>query len=159
MQGQQRGVVLDAAELRHVERLLGHDEGHVGHHAEIGLQRRHLLPYLGLLERLRLEERQIVGEGSLLDGIHPLALVRLAVDADDILSARDQGIEHGLAECLLAIDDDSHDSSSRSPGVNRLASDSGRGAVLRVVMSITTLVTLASHTQSPVWSNISWHST
>ena len=54
---------------------------------------------------------EATGERGLLQRIDPPPLrgVGSTVDADDVLSAFQQSIEHALAECLLPVDDDTHD--------------------------------------------------
>ena len=51
------------------------------------------------------------GERGLLQRIDPPSLGRIGstVDADDVFTALQQGVQHALAECLLPMDDDAHD--------------------------------------------------
>ena len=109
VQGEERGVVLDGPELRDVERLLGHEEGDVGHHPEVGLEPPHLLPYLRPAKGLRLEHGDPALDRARLEGIGGAALtVRGGVDPHHVLPAVEQRFEHRAAERLLSVDDDSH---------------------------------------------------
>ena len=109
--GEERGVVLDGPELRRVERLLGDEEGDVGHHPEVGLEPAHLLPHLGRAEGLRLEDGDPPLDGARLQGIGGAALaVRGGVDPHHVLAAVEQRLQHRAPERLLSVDDDSHGS-------------------------------------------------
>jgi hypothetical protein len=109
-------MILDRAPRRHVQHLFGHDERHVGHHAQIGFEPAELLPHLGLvLERARLEHRKLSRERGLFQRIDPSALsrIRRAIHADHVFTALEQRLEHALAKRLLPMDDDTHGSFPR----------------------------------------------
>ena len=152
VQRQQRRVVLNAAERWNIERLLRDDQRDIGHDAEICIEGCHLLPDLRLLEGLRLKQGQAVFQRSLFYRVDPFALVRLAVNTHYFFPASKQCIQHGFPICLLAVDQNFHDVSWFCSGSNWFASDSGRAVVLRVLMSMITLVTVASQTHRPSWS-------
>ena len=109
MEGEQRGMILDGPVGRDVEGLLGHEEGHVGHHAQVGAERFHLRPGVLALEGGGLEEGQAVFAGRVGERVRALSgLFGTGVDADDVLSPLHQRLEDARAEGLLAVDDDSH---------------------------------------------------
>jgi hypothetical protein len=102
-------MVLDRAVGRDRERLFGHQQQHVSHDAEFGVQALHLLPNTRVLEGRGLEEGEILGEREFLERIQLRArLVGRAVDADDLLAAIEQRFEHRMAEGLLAVEQDTH---------------------------------------------------
>ncbi len=110
VQRQQRGVILDRAVGRDVEEARGHEQGDERHHLQIGLQRLELVPdRTGLAVGFRLVQRQLQGERGLFHrvGLLPF-LVGRHIDADDVLAALDERLEHRLAECLLPMNDDAH---------------------------------------------------
>src|SRR5262245_28436115 len=113
MAWKQRRMVLDRAAHGEIENLFGHDEGDVGHDAQIGLELRELLPHLGLVAKgPRLINGKIPGEGGLLQGIDataPLGRLGGTVDGDHVLFALQQGLQHALAERLLPVHHDTHD--------------------------------------------------
>jgi hypothetical protein len=107
--GQQRRVILDRAVGRDVEEILRHEQGDEGHHLQVRLQRLELLPHLRVLVGLGLEHRQIGSKRRFLQRIGlGTGLLGRDIDADDVLTALDQRFQHGLAECLLAVNDDTH---------------------------------------------------
>ena len=81
---------VDTAVGGHIQHLLGKDAAIGYHRADIRLQGAQLLHRLLLPEILRLENRQVMGKGHLLDGrrhqLHAPALgtVRLGVNADNL---------------------------------------------------------------------------
>ena len=109
MPRQQGRVVLDGAVRGNVQDRLGHERGHVGHHAQIRPKRRHLPGGLRLAVGPRLVDGQSPLHGALLDRIRRTAFrVRCAVHADHVFSAIEQRLQHALPERLLAVNDDSH---------------------------------------------------
>ena len=75
-----------------------------------------LLPHLRLAVGRGLVDRQPGGERGLLQRIGLLArLLRRHIDADDVLAALEQRLEHRLAEGLLAVNDDAHVPRSHQP--------------------------------------------
>ena len=109
MQRQQRGVVLDRAELGRIEHGLRHEQRHVGHDAQIRVAGLHQLERLGRLPALRLMHGEALLAREHLEGILGTArLVGRAEHGDDILLALEQLLEHGLAEGLLSMHDDTH---------------------------------------------------
>ncbi len=111
--GQQRWVVLDRAVRGQIEDLLGDDQRHVRHHAQVGLQARRIPPApRSLCETTRgWMHGQVPRERRLLQRIDPpAALGRLgrAVDGDHVLPALQQRLQHAPAERLLPVDHDAH---------------------------------------------------
>ena len=116
MQGQQRRVILDGAERRKVEERRRYDFGHIGHDAEIRLERCKFIVHRRVPEALRLEDGQTPLTGRNLQRVRAVGPgVGGAIDCDDIVAARDQRVENRLAESLLAVDDDTHGSPSPHP--------------------------------------------
>ena len=106
---QQRRVILDRAVGRDVEEFLRHEQRDEGHHLQVGLERLELLPDLRVLVGRRLKDRQLRGERGFLQRVGLGAfLLRRDIDADDVLAALDQRLQHGLAEGLLAVNHDTH---------------------------------------------------
>ena len=103
-------MVLDRSARRQVEEGRGHDPGHIGHDAEVRLERRELFVDRRASEALRLEDGQAVLAGRDLQRVRAAGPgVGGAIDRDDIVAARDQRVEDRLAESLLAVDDDTHE--------------------------------------------------
>ena len=112
---QQGGMVLNRAVGRNVEKLFRHEQGDERHHLQVGLERAEFLPHLGLAIRGGLIDRKLGGERRLLERVGLLAwFLGRAIDRDHVLAALDERFEHGLAERLLAMNDDPHGYSLRS---------------------------------------------
>ena len=109
-------MVLDGAERRKIEEGGRHDLGHIGHNAEVRPERGKLLMDRRVSETLRLEDGQPSLAGRDLQRVRAVGPgVGSAIDRNDIVAARDQRVEYRLAECLLAVDDDTHGSPSPHP--------------------------------------------
>ena len=100
----------DGAVGRNVTGCFGHEEGHKGHHAEIGIERPHLVQNLLVLEVWRLDDRKSLLQRELLDWIQRLALlVWSTINGNNLVLAFFQDcFQAGFAEGLLAHDDQSH---------------------------------------------------
>ena len=107
MARQQRRVVLDRAERGHGEELLRDDQRDERHDLEVRRERAEPLDHRGIAERRRADERQPGGGRGFGQRIGPLAF-RRGVHRHDIVAALEQGLEHGLAEGLLAVHHDPH---------------------------------------------------
>jgi hypothetical protein len=102
-------VILDRALGRDGEEVLGHEQRHERHHAEVGLQVGERPPHLGILERGGLQQRQLVLERRLLERVGSRALlVGCAIDRDHLFAALEQRFQHRLAERLLPDQRDPH---------------------------------------------------
>ena len=94
---------------RDIEELLGHEQRHERHDLQVGLERLELFPHLGLAIGCRLIDRQLGRDCRFLQRVGLLAgLLRRDIDADDVLAALQERLQHGLAEGLLAMDHDAH---------------------------------------------------
>ena len=108
---------------RDVEEFLGHEQRDEGHDLEVGLERLELVPDLRVLVGRRLIDRQLRRDRGFLQRVGLGALFfRRDIDADDILAALDQRLQHGLAEGLLAVNHDTH---TISPKLRRHAREGG----------------------------------
>ena len=106
---QERGVILDRAVGRNVEKLFRNEQRDERHHLEVGLQRFELLPDFRLLVGIRLVDRKVGGERRFLERVSLLAfLFRRDIDADYIVTALQERFEYGFSEGLLAMHDDTH---------------------------------------------------
>jgi hypothetical protein len=102
-------MVLDGAQLRDVEHRLRHEEGDIGHDAEVGRERFHQRRRLLGLPRRRLMQRQAFFQCELLQRIVGPALpVGGAEHADHLLAPLHELFEDRPAEGLLSVDDDAH---------------------------------------------------
>ena len=109
MQGQERGMVLDGARFGGVQHRLRHKQRHVGHDAQVGVGRLHQLQRLGHPPALGLVHgKALLAREHLERVLGPARLVGRAEDGDHVLLALQQLLEHGLAEGLLPMHDDTH---------------------------------------------------
>ena len=112
---QQRRVILDRAVRRDVEEFFRHEQRDEGHDLEVGLERLELLPDFRVLVGRRLIDRQLRRDRGFLQRIGLGAFFfRRDIDADDVLAALDQRLQHGLAEGLLAVNHDTHTTFSQN---------------------------------------------
>ena len=103
-------MVLDRALARDGEKFLRHEQRDEGHDLQVGLERLELLPHLRLAVGRRLIDREFGGKRRFLQRFRLGAfLLRRDVNADHVLAALDQRLQHGLAERLLAVNDDTHE--------------------------------------------------
>ena len=107
--GKQRRMILDRAVGRDVQKIFGNEQRHESHHLQIRLERAEFLPHPRLAIGRRLINRQLGGERRFFQRIGLGAfLLGRDISRDDILAALDQRFEHRLAECLLAVNDNTH---------------------------------------------------
>jgi hypothetical protein len=105
---------LDRAVLRDVHEGLGRELQHVGHDADVGIERAHRGFRLGAAQAGEGEDPQALALGIQAQRVRLGArLLGLAEDAGDGVAAGDEGIQDGLAEFLLADEGDAGD--VRSP--------------------------------------------
>src|SRR5579862_7196251 len=108
-------MILDRAVRRRVEEFLRHEQGDESHHLQVGLERLELGQNLRVLVGRRLMDRELGGERRLLQRVGLGALfLRRHVDGDDLLAAFEQRLQHGLAERLLAVNNDTHKATSQN---------------------------------------------
>ena len=109
MIGQQRGVILERAELGRVEHRLRHEEEDIRHHADVGVEALHERQRLGRLPAFRLMYRQTLFQGERLQRIlGPPGLVGRTADGNDSLASCEQLFEHRLTEGVLSVNHDTH---------------------------------------------------
>src|SRR6266851_1079328 len=109
MEWQQRGVELDRAVPRHPGEGLWDEGGDVGHDADIRLEPAQRLDRLGRAVTLDRDDRHALFLGGGAQRVRAAPwLVRRDEDAGDRIAAREKGIQHRLAESLLADDSDAH---------------------------------------------------
>jgi len=102
-------IALNRAFGRDVEEILRHEQSDERHHLQVGLERAEFLPHLGLAVGGRLIDRKLRGDRRFFERIGLLArLFGRDVDRDDLFAAFKQRLQHGLAEGLLPMNDDSH---------------------------------------------------
>ena len=101
-------MVLDRSEPRCVQDRLGHQQRNVRHHAQIGVQRAHLLKHSCILVARRLKERQVPLFGQRFQRIDPATFIGRTVHRADVLAAFQQRFQDGFAEGLLAMNDQFH---------------------------------------------------
>ena len=102
-------MILDRAVSRDVQGLFRHEEGDVGHDAEVRLQGRDLVADLLFSEGRRLEDGQPALQRGFLEWVgSPPLLVGLTIDTDDFIFSLHERVEDALTEGLLSVDDNSH---------------------------------------------------
>ncbi len=102
-------MVLDRAVGRDIEKVLGDEQRHEGHHLQIGLERLEFFPDLRVLVGRRLIDRQLGSDCGFLEWIGLGAFFfRGNIDRNHIFTALEQRLEHGLAKGLLPVNDDTH---------------------------------------------------
>ena len=94
---------------RDVQKFFRHEQRDEGHHLKVGLKGTELLPNFRLAIGRRLAHRQFRGQRGFLQRIGLGAfLLRRDIRRDDIVAALEQRLQHGFAERLLAVNNDTH---------------------------------------------------
>src|SRR5262245_42147976 len=102
-------MVLDRTVRRDVKKILRHEQRDKGHDLKIRFQSLELFPDFRILVGRRLMHGKFGSKRRFLEWIGPGAFVfRRDIDGDDILTALEQRFQHGLAEGLLAVNDNTH---------------------------------------------------
>src|SRR5258705_7701000 len=102
-------MVLDRAETGRVDDGLWHEQGHIGHDADVRLEGPHQLEGLRRLPRLRLMDGEPLFRRERREWVfRPAFLVGGAEYRDDVLASLQEGFENGLAEGVLSMDYDAH---------------------------------------------------
>src|SRR2546426_10409174 len=106
---QQRRVVLDRAVLGDVDEVLRRELQHESHDAQLCVEFFESIFCRVRLQRLELKDGNALFLRRGLQRVGPGAgLLGRAEHARDLVAAREESLEHGLAEILLAYDRDSH---------------------------------------------------